>query len=249
MIVITGATSGIGRSLALKYAESGNNLVVTGRDTNAMESLLREIRQYNVKVKYIICDLSTRSGVEKLIDFIDSMPEIIDIFVNNAGLGYEGDFSESLTSISNQIIDVNISALTALTHYAVKRMKKDDYGQILNVASIVGVSPIPNMAVYSASKAYVRNFSFAISNELRDCNVSIHVLSPGTTDSKFFERAKSNRDAKSAMTCDEVAEIAISGLTRNAFEIIPGIQNKLLVAVMSIIPSEFMMVLTRKFMK
>ena len=163
-VLVTGASSGIGRDLAIEFAKRKYDLVLVARNVEKLEELKQKlINEYKVNAEYLSVDLSKR---ENCID-LHSKVKDIDILVNNAGLGDFGEFTETELTKDFSIIDTNITSVHVLTKLYLKDMKEKNSGRILNVASIAGFMPGPLMATYYASKNYVVRLSEAIREELK----------------------------------------------------------------------------------
>ena len=164
-VLITGASSGIGRDIAREFAKKNYEIILVARNIEKLENLKKElIDNYKVKVEYLSVDLSNRVSCINLHQKVKD----IDVLVNNAGLGDFGNFSKTDIEKDLTIIDTNIVAMHILTKLYLQDMKEKDSGKILNVASIAGFLPGPLMATYYASKNYVVRLSEAIREELRD---------------------------------------------------------------------------------
>lgn len=184
--LITGATSGIGKEMAIYLHRMGWQLVLTGRN----EEILRQMaQQFGNHTKYIVLDLAKADAPQKLYDFCKGMR--IDFLINNAGFGIFGEFSESSLDAELSMIDVNIRSVHILTKLFLRDFRKRNSGYILNVASVAGFMTGPLMATYYASKNYVVRLSLAIREELRrkHSGVSVSVLCPGPVDTEFNNRA------------------------------------------------------------
>lgn len=185
--LITGASEGLGVQFARIAAKEGRNLILTARSLDKLSALAAELRSDSVDVVVIPADLSDMVDVERLWADASEDREI-DVLVNNAGLGYNGKFADAdgwTRELSS--IHVNMCALTYLMHRAIPHMQALPKGRILNVASVAGFTPGPNMAVYHATKAYVLSLSEAVAEELRGSNVTVTALCPGATATNFFE--------------------------------------------------------------
>ena len=221
--LITGASSGIGKDMALYLASLGYELILVGRNKAKLEEL-----QNNLKVssQIIIADLSDATKVKEI--YIMTKNEDIDILINNAGFGDFGKFYE--TDLNNEIdmINTNVVAVHLLTKLFLRDMQKRDSGYILNVASSAAFGPGPLMATYYATKAYVNNLTEAINEELRreKSNVFICSLCPGPVDTNFNNVAKVHFSVK-PMTSSEVAHYAIDQMFKKKVVIIPGFKMKM----------------------
>ena len=219
-VLVTGASSGIGRDLAREFAKRNYDLVLVARNVERLEELKQElVNEYKVNAEYLSMDLSKR---ENCID-LHSKVKDIDILVNNAGLGDFGEFSETELTKDFSIIDTNITSVHVLTKLYLKDMKEKNEGRILNVASIAGFMPGPLMATYYASKNYVVRLSEAIREELNKAksNVKISILCPGPVKTNFNNVANVKFEL-SSLTSEYVARYTVDKLLKNKFYIVPG---------------------------
>lgn len=223
-VLITGASSGIGRDMARTFSKKGYNLVLVARDENKLNSVKNELEKNDIKVDTIIMDLSKEENCIKLHEKIND----IDILVNNAGFGDCGDFSKTDLNKEINMIKTNITAYHILTKLYLIDMKNKNSGKILNVASIAGFMPGPLMATYYATKAYIVRLSEAIREELKKdkSKVQISILCPGPVDTNFNKVANVKFNLKEANSQD-IANYAIKKLEKGKFYIIPGIGVKL----------------------
>ena len=230
--LITGASGGIGYDLALLAAADGKNLVLVARSADKLDKLAETIRKScKSEVITIIADLSEETGVSKLISELTTEKIPIDTLVNNAGFGDFGDFAKADLPKNLEMIRLNISALTQLTHFAQQGMLKAGFGRILNVASTAAFMPGPGMAVYYASKAYVLSFSEALTRELKGSGVTLTTLCPGPTDTGFASTAGLGKSLMHrllpAATSTEVALAGYTAMKKGKAIVIPGFVNKL----------------------
>ncbi len=230
--LITGATSGIGLELAKVFAKNKHNLLLTGRNIEALKKLALQWEQdYGIEVRCCSVDLSVSDAPEQLCGVIDAEMYEVDILVNNAGFGLRGKFSSLPLSDQLALLQVNIVALTHLTRLLVPTMVEQKRGKILNVASVAGFLPGPLMATYYASKAYVLYFSLALSEELRGTGVTVTTLCPGPTPTRFGERAGIAHSHlfqnMASTTAEEVATIGYREMMKGKQLVIPGTMNKL----------------------
>ena len=174
--LITGASSGIGEALAHQFAAKGFDLIITARREDKLNQLAESLP---VSVQVVACDLSSLEGPRFLLDNIELSS--IDVLVNNAGVAYPGTFPEQDLKDITSLLTLNINALTELIHGILPNMIKKGAGRILNVASVASFQPVPSMAVYAASKAYVLSLTESLSEELKGTGVSATALCPGIT--------------------------------------------------------------------
>jgi len=208
-VLITGASGGIGYELAKFFARDHHNLVLVARSVDKLSQVATELQAHGITVKTIALDLAAPPAPKFLFDQLQREGITVDILVNNAAFGAYGEFAQMPEEEILGQIDLNITALTALTRLFLPSMIARRSGRILNVASTAAFQPGPLMAVYYASKAYVLSFSEAIANELRHSGVTVTCFCPGATHTGFAKRAgvESSRLFKlvGAMSADKVA--------------------------------------------
>lgn len=233
-VLITGASSGIGESMA-KYMDSiGYDLVLVARDKKKLDRLKNEL---NGKVEIVVMDLSVYENCFKLYENYRD----VDVLINNAGFGLFGEFSSINLEREVNMIDINIKAVHILTKLYLIEMIKRDSGKILNVASIAGFMPGPLMDTYYATKNYVVRLSQGIKEELRRnrSNVGISVLCPGPVKTNFDSVAGVSFSFK-GISSDYVAKYAIDRMFKNKFIIIPGFRIKLLRIISKVVPDSIL---------
>ena len=230
--LITGASGGIGYDLALLAAADGKNLILTARSEEKLNLLADSIRKnHKSEVVIIAADLSSAAGVNQLIKEISDKKLQIDILINNAGFGDFGDFAKADISKNMEMIALNISSLTQLTHFVLQDMMISGKGRIMNVASTAAFMPGPGMAVYYASKAYVLSFSEALTRELKGSGITVTTLCPGPTDTSFASAAGLGKSLMHRLlppaTSMQVATAGYKAMTNGKAIEIPGLMNKL----------------------
>ena len=246
-VLITGASDGIGKELAYKYAQDGYRLVLAARSEEKLQKLAEELKPASVIVKRK--DLSDMNQVRELYEELKSESVQIDVLVNNAGFGLYGEFVRTSAEDELNMIDLNIKSITLLAKLFAPDMAERGSGHILNVASTAAFQPGPLMAVYYATKAYVLSFSEAIENELKGTGVSVSVLCPGPTKTGFSDRAnlgQSKLFKSGVMDVKEVADAAYKGLQKKKTVIIPGLKNKMLAAAVRFMPRKTVTGVVRK---
>ena len=187
--LVTGASSGIGRDIARSLAKHGINVIITARRRDRLIELKHElIEKYGVKVMCIAADLSKQNQAFKLYDAVKKYN--IDIFINNAGFGVFGEFTETNLERELDMIDVNIKAFHILFKLFTRDFKKRDCGYILNTASSAGFIPGPFFSSYYASKSYIIRMTQAVAEELRGTGVHVSMLCPGPVATEFGETAR-----------------------------------------------------------
>lgn len=222
-ILITGASSGIGKYMAKILAKPENSLVLVARDMEKLENVKKDLQSL-CNVEIISMDLSDEKNCIELHNTVQD----IDILINNAGFGDCGNFNQTSLEKDLNMIKTNIIAYHILTKLYLKDMMKKDSGKILNVASIAGFMPGPLMATYYATKNYVVKLSEAIREELNKAksHVQISILCPGPVNTNFNNVANVKFHLREANSMD-IAKYAIKKLEKGKFYIVPGIDIKL----------------------
>jgi uncharacterized protein len=191
-VLITGASSGLGSEFAKQLAKDGYNLIIVARRKDRLDKLKLILEtQYEINIKIFRIDLSKISETEKLIKLIEKEKLNIKFLINNAGFGYKDPFEKIDKKIVMDMINVNISSLTLLTHHYFNLMKNQGGGKIINVASVAGFVYLPYMAEYAATKAYVISLSQALAEEGKEHNILVSTLCPGPTRTEFGATAHS----------------------------------------------------------
>jgi len=213
--LITGASAGIGREFARQLAPRSSSLVLVARRQTRLQQLREELQKLNqqLNVHILAIDLSSKSEIDDLVRWIEQNKIEIDLLINNAGLGDIGDFATSDRQRNDQMLLVNIVALTRLTREWLPQMIARKRGAILNVSSSAGFLPISEFAVYAASKAYVTSFSEALRAELRGTGVSVATLCPGPVRTEFGDVAK--RSGEEARTAPEFVYVSVEQVVRD----------------------------------
>jgi short-subunit dehydrogenase len=238
--LVTGASTGIGRGLALIAAERGSDLVLVARSEDKLSELARSLRDaHHVRVEVAALDLSAPGAPAALFDEMKRKDVEVEALVNNAGFGSLGRFHETSIDRQLEMLRLNVLALTDLTHRFLPAMLARRRGRVLNVASTAGLQPGPFMAVYYASKAYVLSFTEAIAEELRGTGVTATALLPGPTRTEFQARAdmEGSRLVRLGMAeARPVAEAGYRGMEAGRVVVIPGLSNQALSLLVRLSP-------------
>ena len=232
--LVTGASSGIGREIAIYLSELGYDLVLVARDDRKLRELQKELK---TKIEIEKMDLTERANAWILHEKYKNQP--IEILVNCAGIGVFGEFTQTELEKDLELIDLNITCLTILTKLFLKDMKKRNLGYIMNVSSIAGFMDGPLMAEYYASKNYVTSLTRAISTELKkeESEVVICALCPGPTVTNFNRVAGVEFKVK-PYTAEYVAEYGVNKMFEEKLVIIPGFRMKVIAFFAKFLPGE-----------
>jgi short-subunit dehydrogenase len=251
--LITGASAGIGREFARQLGGRARSLILIARREQRLSELRNELnRQYpKLTVSFRKIDLADLAQLTELLAWLDRERIDVDLLINNAGLGDSGAFATSDPIRNEQMTLVNIVALTALTRHLLPQMIAKSRGGILNVSSSAGFLPIPDFAVYAATKAYVTSFSEALRAELRGTGVSVCALCPGPVHTEFQEVAK--RPGAEADTGPEFVFVPVEQVVCDALYalevdrplVIPGVPIKLGMFLVRITPMPILRLLSR----
>ena len=239
-VIITGASSGIGMETARLFAEEGSNLSLAARSEDKLTQLESDLKQFNIKTIKIPTDVTKTSDCKSLIrDTVSSLGSI-DILINNAGVTYHGNVDDIEIKHIEQIIEVNLTAPIKLTNLALPYIKKSGKGRIINVASILGIIPIPTEAVYSATKFALRAFSYALAEELEGSDAKACVICPGPVDTPMIaEEIDKIHDlvfSPPVATPLEIAELILKSARDGKMERISPVHTGILAKVGFLIP-------------
>ncbi len=236
--LITGASSGIGEAFARKLASRGRNVLLVARSEDKLIALCNELGRINrIRAQYVAIDLSKPESPERLFAEVEKRELVIDILINNAGFGSMGEFAKLDLARELNMIDLNIKSLVDLTYRFLIPMRSRKQGAIVNVASTAAFQPVPFMATYAATKAFVLSFSEALWEENRPHGVHVMALCPGVTETNFFDAAQIQMPPmRVAQTPEDVVDTALSGLARKKSHIISGWSNFLMVESERLVP-------------
>ena len=228
--LITGASAGTGKQIAVECAKRGYNLFLVSLPNTGLESFSAELEEtYPVDIQYLSIDLTRRKSPQKVFDFAMNKQMVINILVNNAGLGFNGKLENLTAGLIDTMILLNVRASTLLTFMFLPEMKKLHKAYILNISSFAGLTPLPYKSVYSATKAYLLFLTQALNIELNGSHISVTSVHPNGITS---ERARENVRKSgligriSALTPEQVAKIAVDNMLSGNKFVIPGMVNK-----------------------
>lgn len=236
--LVTGASSGIGKEIALLLAQRGYHLVLVARREAELRALAEQCG-YGATV--IAQDLGVPDAAGQLYATVRQKELPIEVLVNNAGFGRMEDHVDADLATLESMNHLNITTLASLCRLFGEEMKKRGHGSIMNVGSTAAYVPIPHMANYAASKAYVASFSKALRYEMAEHGVQVSLLSPGPTLTEFGLRAKDSGDffkgKPGVMTAHDVAQAGLEGLFADVGEVLPGPLNKALPVGVRMMPN------------
>lgn len=253
-VIITGASLGLGKALAKRFAIEGCDLILLSLPNENLSGYSHSLaNEYGIKILHFETDLREGENIKEFVDWVLSQDLEIVGLVNNAGLGGSALFDQADVALIDTMLLVNIRALTLLTRYFIPTLKEKERSFILNVSSIAAFKPMPFKTVYPASKAFVYSFSVGLGEELKDTGVHVSVLHPGpmNTSEENEERiGKHGFIGKGAwLTVDDVADIGVSKMLAGDKVIIPGVYNKVIIRLLKIIPRIFAMPMIYKVLK
>lgn len=249
--LITGASGGLGEEFARLCAQDKMNLVLVARREDALKKIAAELeKEHGVSVTVIAQDLSAPDAVQTIVGILKKGNVSIDVLINNAGFGSFGKFHEADANQQENMIAVNIAALTALTRALLPEMVTRGHGRILNVASIAAFLPGPLMSVYYASKAYVLHFSLAIREELKGAGVTVTCVCPGPTHTGFELHANLGTSklfkGSNVMKASDVAAKGYAACMKGKPLVTPGILNKLAAFTPRLLPRTLAAIIAKK---
>ncbi|MFZ7113996.1 MAG: SDR family NAD(P)-dependent oxidoreductase [Bacteroidota bacterium] len=243
--LITGASKGIGKEMALELASRKCNLVLVARSENELSKLSEAIKSmHGVECNYVLADLTDQKGVDKVVQFIEEKKLPVNILINNAGYGLWGSLEKTALTATKDMMQINMMTPVEMTYRMIPILKRSgQQAYIMNVASTAAYQSVPNLSVYAASKGFMVLFTRGLRLELKKENISVTCLSPGTTETNFMNAAGMTaspsiikKASKVIMKADVVAKFAIDGMFAKKNEIIPGWLNKVSVALTYFVP-------------
>jgi short-subunit dehydrogenase len=218
--LITGASSGIGLQLAKRFSKEGYRLILIGRDMERLKRLALECEGHRgIPAVILGKDLAQLRAADEIAAELNEKNYSVDVLVNNAGVGLWGDFSHTKVEDEISMVQLQITFTLTLTKLLLSKMREQGSGKILNVGSVYSFTPVPLQSVYAASKAFLWSFSMSLREELKGTGISVSLLCPGITSTRFRERAGiTERKSPFSMSPETVAEIAFRGVMKNKFQ-------------------------------
>ncbi|HTN47129.1 MAG TPA: SDR family NAD(P)-dependent oxidoreductase [Flavipsychrobacter sp.] len=239
-VVITGASSGLGKAISVAYARQGRNLLLISMPNSGLPQLSRQLQEvYHVDVVHFVCDLSSVEMVNCLCK--ESLQQYdIDCLVNNVGIGGSGSFLEASLSSLYLMIDLNLKASLTLTYSLLPQLLKHRKSQVINVSSIAGVVPVAYKTIYPACKSFIRAFSLSLHEEFKERGVSVSTVFPGpmVTNTHTTERiVKQGFKARlSLCSTTDVAGYILQETSASSLQIVPGIFNRIQFNLAQLLP-------------
>ncbi|MDP9292347.1 MAG: SDR family oxidoreductase [Verrucomicrobiota bacterium] len=241
--MITGASAGLGAEFARQLAPHASALILAARRTDRLDALKAEFAATHprLRVQCYSIDLTDPLAIEEFVRWIWDEGFRVHVLINNAGLGDHGPFENSDWAKVKSMLDVNVSALTKLTHHLLPMLRGHRHAAILNVSSTVGFLPMPHLAVYAATKAYVTSFSEALRAELRGTRISVTALCPGPVDTEFSEVASRGGTGMRSpdflkVGPERVVRSALCAVASDRARVLPGWQIALIVLTLASLP-------------
>jgi short-subunit dehydrogenase len=244
--LITGASRGIGKAFAEALAQKGKDLILIARSEKELEAIAFDLqKKYSIDVKVFKQDLSHTHSAEELFEKTKDLK--IEMLINNAGFGVTNDFSKNDVLELEKMLVLNVVTLTKLSRLYLEQLKENK-GSLINISSRAAFQPIPFMAAYAASKAYVLHFSEAIFEELKDEGIHVMALCPGATETDFWEVADMDpRKIKFEIQSPTfVVETALNALEKKPSFIIPGFKNNATAFATRLLPRDLVTRISRK---
>lgn len=238
--LVTGASYGIGEAFAHRLAAAGANLILTARSLDRLNALASEIRaRYGVNVTVIEADLGRPSAPEEIFRETETRGLQVDLLVNNAGFGAVGDFADAPLARQLEMIQVNVSALVALSHLYLQPMIERREGAIILLASTAAFQGISYTAIYAATKAFILNFGEGLWGECKEYGVRVLTLCPGPTATNFQAVAgisKKMRNPSTVQSSEEVVDVGLKALAKGRGVAVSGFPNRVMVAAERLVP-------------
>ena len=253
--LITGASSGIGEVFAHALARQGLDLILVARSEDKLRALAKQLAElYSRRVEVVTADLVQAGAAQKVKTAVDGLSMSVDLLINNAGFGTVGAFHKQEPERERQEILLNAAAVVDMTHAFLPGMLERKQGGIINVASAAAFQPLPFMAVYAATKAFVLSFSHALRGETRGKGIKVTALCPGPVDTPFFEATGSENLRSTVpkgvmLSADRVVSDCLKAFKAGKAVCVPGAATKLMAAAGHLTPRGMLGRITAKAMK
>ena len=251
--LITGASSGLGAEFARQFAELGCSLILVARRLERLQELQQEISsRYDNLIECVAMDLTDEDAPQRLYGQIKDSDRTVDVLVNNAGFGAFGDFVATPWERIDTMLELDILALTQLTHIYAKDMVERKFGYILLIGSTGSFQPTPMYAAYAAAKSYVLSLGEALHYELRHTGVNCCVLCPGVTQTEFLDVAgqqPTRFQRASMMPGEAVVRIGINAMLKGRASVVSGWSNAFLAWGTRLLPRQVLAGVSGRLMR
>ena len=253
--LITGASSGIGEAFAKALAARGIDLILVARSEDKLRSLAKQIHEvHSRRVEVVTADLSTAGAADKVFAAAKALDMPVDLLVNNAGFGTSGSFYKLDAARERQEILLNAAGVVDMSRAFLPAMVEERRGAIVNVASMAAFQPMPYMAVYAATKAFVLAFSEGLRGEVAGKGIDVLCVCPGPVDTPFFEatgnpKLRNTVPKFTMMTAEDVVTSSLRALKAGQSVVVPGVGNKLLAATTRLTPHWLLVPVMSRIMK
>ncbi len=253
-ILITGASEGIGKALAVECAKRKMNLILVALPGPELEKLADNLMtKYQISVNYFPADLLNKEAPQQLYEWVNEHGLSVNMLINNVGVGYAGRFENNTMTHIENMLQLNIWPMVTLTRLFLNDLKKHSPSYLLNVASLASFRPVPYKSIYAATKSFIYSFTRALKVELKDTRVKVSVLCPGSvyTNHRVITRIEGAGFLSkiSAMNPDDVASFAIKKLLKGKAVIIPGRINRIYKNITLFLPKGLFLKISEKLLR
>ena len=249
--LVTGASGGIGEEFANRLAAQQANLILVARRADRLDELRTRLlaRHPGIEIDVVTADLAEPGSAATLAGQVKDLGRHVDILINNAGIGLHGKVAEQDPAANAAMIQLNCVTLVELTGHLLPAMVAARRGIVINVGSTAGFQPVPTMAVYGATKAFVLSFTEALWQETRRSGVKVLTLCPGATETEFFDRTGRSFMTRGRQTSEQVVDTALKALDRPFPTVVSGLHNRILAASYRITPRPVLAMVSEQLMK
>lgn len=249
-VLITGASSGIGAALATALAAQGAHLILVARSHDRLLQVAEHLRlQYQTPVTVFAVDLSLPNGAQALYEATQSAGLSVDYLINNAGFGRWTAFLQQPLATYQQMLQLNIQTVVALTYLYLPHMVANGHGGVMNVASTAAFQPLPYIAVYGASKGFVLQFTEALAGEYAAQGIACMALCAGNTDTNFVRVANADTTGMHASSAEDVAHVAVQAWQAKRISVVVGWRNRLSSLLPRLLSRRMVLALVRRMLK